>query len=128
MDKNEINKLLRRKLQANYEAYMRLLNSQSPPSLIEQAAEIAAVKKVYMMLMENRVPYDPEMLGYLLRLDNPLAAVRDQFMKNHSANPAVDMNAALCYLVEKGIISDWQDRHEPDAEHQPMRIEGMKLC
>jgi len=128
MDNSEMNKLLRRKLQANYEAYMRLLNSQSPPSLIEQAAEIAAAKKVYKLLSENRVPYDPALLEYLLRLENPLEAVRDQFMQNHSANPTVDLDAALCYLAEKGIIADWQSGHEPDSEHRMEQIEGMKLC
>ena len=126
MDKSEMNKLLRRKLQANYEAYMRLLNSQSPPSLIEQAAEIAAAKKVYKMLNENRVPYDPALFEYLLRFDNPLEVVRDQFMKNHGCEPEIDMEMTLVCLAEKRTAE--QGGYELDAEHQPMQIGEMKLC
>ena len=126
MDKNEVNKLLRRKLQANYEAYMRILNSQSPQSLIEQAAEIAAAKKVYGLLTGGCCPYDPAHLEYLLRFENPLEVARDQFMKNSGFDPETDMEVTLGYLEEKRQAE--QGGYELDAEYMPMRIEGMKLC
>ena len=126
MDKNEVNKLLRRKLQVNYEAYMRLLNSQSPPSLIEQAAEIAAAKKVYDLTMDGSIAIDPETLGYLLRFDNPLAVLRDQYIDSIDFDLDTDIKSITGYIAEKDV-AEW-GKHELDAEHQPMKIGEMKLC
>ena len=126
MDKNEVNKLLRRKLQANYEAYMRLLHSQSPPNLIEQAAEIAAAKKVYGMVMDGELTVDPETLGYLLRFDNPLAVLRDQYIDSVDFDLDTDIKSITGYIAEKDV-AEW-GKYELDAEHQPMQIGEMKLC
>ena len=67
MTEEQKEKRLKERLRSNYEAYIRTLQAELPPDLIDQAAEIAAAKLVYQELQENGCPR--EFVDYLLRLD-----------------------------------------------------------
>ena len=71
MTEEQKEKRLKERLRANYEAYIRTLQAELPPDLIDQAAEIAAAKLVYQELQENGCPR--EFVDYLLRFENEFA-------------------------------------------------------
>lgn len=123
MTKEEIIKNLRQKLRMNYEEYLRRLNAMAPPDLIEQAAEIAAAKRAYDLLTDGKGYYDTELLEYLLRFENPLEVVRDQWMTNHGFDPYDDMSVHLGHLEEKRLAE-----HKYQLETPPDQREGIQLC
>ena len=85
MDQNEkqLEKKLRDRIEANYRSYIQQLQSRPAPDLIEQAAEIASVKLVYDELMDCCNPGDAE---YLLRFENPLRLVSDQWLAEQNVS------------------------------------------
>lgn len=82
MTKKEIEKMIRNKLEANYNAYIRQLQTLPADSLIEQAAQIAATKLIFKELCEGS--YSTEQMEYLLRFKNPLEVVRDHWLLEHN--------------------------------------------
>lgn len=82
MTKKEIEKMIRNKLEANYNTYIRQLQALPADSLIEQAAQIAATKLVFKALCEGG--YKNEYMEYLLRFQNPLEVVRDHWLSEHN--------------------------------------------
>jgi hypothetical protein len=78
MRKKEIEKMIRNKLEANYNTYIRQLQTLPADSLIEQAAQIAATKLIFKELCKGG--YKSEYMEYLLRFQNPLEVVRDHWL------------------------------------------------
>ena len=103
MANEEINRNLRKKLDEDYNKYTEKLLSMSPHQLIDQAIEIAAMKRVYSLLTDGRVQYAPELLKHLLRFQNLLEVVRDQWTTNHGFDPYDDMAVHLSHIVAKSI-------------------------
>lgn len=102
MDRNEkkLEKKLRERIDVNYRSYIQQLRKQPAASLIEQAAEIAAVKLVYEELTNCCNPDDTE---YLLRFKNPLQLVSDQWLAEQNVSHKDEMVHVLWNITDKGL-------------------------
>ena len=72
-------RMLKERLKANYEAYIRQLMQKPAAELIGMAPEIAAVNFVYGELAAEGA--SGEYAGYLLQFENPLEVVRDSWQE-----------------------------------------------
>ena len=122
MDRKEIEKKLRDKLEANYQMYIRQLQNKPSADLIEQAAEIAAAKLVYEELKGGG--YNTDYLEYLLRFENPLEVVRNAWLDESNVAHSQEMDHALWSLIDKGNAE--QD-YALDETFLPPE-QGVRLC
>jgi len=114
MDRKEIEKKLRRKLEGNYRTYIQQLQIKPAADLIEQAAEIAAAKLVFEELCDGG--YNPEYQEYLLRFQNPLEVVRDQWLNEQRTAIDDDMEHVLWTIAD---TKDTEQDHELDEAFLP---------
>lgn len=124
MTEKEIRKKLQDRLEANYQAYIRQLQSRSAPDLIEQAAEIAAAKLVYEELRDGCYP--AESLEYLLRFENPLEVVRDQWLLEQNTAHGEEMNHVLWTITDKGEAEQLYALEE--GTRGSAFSEGVRMC
>lgn len=118
MDRKEIEKKLREKLEANYRTYIQQLQIKPAADLIEQAAEIAAAKLVLIELCDGG--YNSEYQEYLLRFQNPLEVVRDQWLTAIDD----DMEHVLWRIAD---TRDTEQDYELDEAFLPPEQE-VRLC
>ena len=121
MDQKKLEKKLREKIEANYRSYIQQLQTKPASDLIEQAGEIAAAKLVYDELMDN---CGPEYSEYLLRFENPLEVVRDQWLNEQNVSHDEEMSHVLWNIVDKG---DAAQIYELDEAFRPPEQE-VRLC
>ena len=114
MTEEQKEKRLKERLRANYEAYIRTLQAELPPDLIDQAAEIAAAKLVYQELQENGCPR--EFVDYLLRFENPLEMVRDMYLREQDIPHGKELYDALCDLEYQGTRTEGQGHQDREQE------------
>jgi len=122
LTKKETEKMIRNKLEANYNAYIRQLRELPADSLIEQATEIAATKLVFKELCEGG--YSSEHMEYLLRFQNPLEVVRDQWLVEHNVVLDEDMEHVLWTLSDKQAAE--QDYELDESFLLPEQ--GVRMC
>lgn len=123
MDRKKLEKKLQEKIEANFRSYIQQLQSKPALDLIEQATEIAAAKLVYEELMDG---CSSDYMGYLLRFENPLELVRDQWLDEQNTAHHEEMDHVLWNIVDKGI---GEGDYEMDAAYQPSTLdEGVRLC
>lgn len=75
---NKEEKLLKR-LDRNYADYRAKVARMDTSKIFQRAIEIAATKEMYDYL-SDRHRFEPEQLDYLLRFQNPLEVLRDQYV------------------------------------------------
>lgn len=114
MTEEQKEKKLKERLKSNYEAYIRTLQAELPPDLIDQAAEIAAAKLVYQELQENGCPR--EFVDYLLRFENPLEMVRDMYLREQDLPHGEELYHLLWDLADQGIRTEGQGYQEREQE------------
>ena len=114
MTEEQKEKRLKERLKSNYEAYIRTLQAELPPDLIDQAAEIAAAKLVYQELQENGCPR--EFVDYLLRFENPLEMVRDMYLREQDIPHGKELYDALCDLEYQGTRTEGQEYQDREQE------------
>ncbi len=114
MTEEQKEKKLKERLKSNYEAYIRTLQAELPPDLIDQAAEIAAAKLVYQELQENGCPR--EFVDYLLRFENPLEMVRDMYLREQDLPHGEEFYHLLCDLEYQGTRTEGQEYQEREQE------------
>ena len=78
MTEQEMMTLLRKKLDRGMAQYQKEWQQKPASELVELASEIAAVQFVYKELSEGS--YSAEYMEYLLRFENPLEVVTDQWI------------------------------------------------
>ncbi len=100
MERKKLEKKLQERIEANYRTYLQQLQSRPASDLIEQATEIAAVKLVYDELMGG---CNPDYADYLLRFDNPLQLVSDQWLAEQNVSHADEMDNVLWSITDKGL-------------------------
>jgi hypothetical protein len=129
MDQNEkqLEKKLRDRIEANYRSYIQQLQSRPASDLIEQAAEIASVKLVYDELMDCCNPGDAK---YLLRFENPLRLVSDQWLAEQNVLHNDELGHVLWNITDKGLDEGEyammeQDRDGPEEAGPD---QGVRLC
>jgi hypothetical protein len=121
MDQKKLEKKLREKIEANYRSYIQQLQTKPASDLIEQAGEIAAAKLVYEELMDG---CSPEYTEYLLRFENPLEVVRDQWLNEQNVSHDEEMSHVLWNIVDK---ADAEQIYELDEAFRPPEQE-VRLC
>jgi hypothetical protein len=124
MEREQIMEALREKLDRNWNAYLSELDRLSKSVLIGKSDEIATARFVYNELYGGRYPED--YMEYLLRFQNPLEVVRDQWISEQTVDFSDEMNHALWSLMDKG---DAERDYELDPEYAPPRQgQGVTMC
>jgi len=125
MEKNEIVEQLRKKLGKNYAQFTLEWLAMTPSELIGKAEEIAATKQVLKELDSGG--YSADHLEYLLRFENPLKVVRDQWLEEQSL-PVLEeeMSHALWNIADK---QSTEQEYELDEGYKPPGMEqGVTMC
>lgn len=85
MERQEIQSQLKQKVMDGWSAYVDKLLKLTPSEVISLADEISATSFCHDQLI-NCESYPDHQLEYLLRFDNPLEVVRDQWMEDGPDN------------------------------------------
>ncbi len=123
MERKNSKRKLQERIEANYRTYLQQLQSRPASDLIEQATEIAAVKLVYDELMGG---CNPDYADYLLRFDNPLQLVSDQWLAEQNVSHADEMDNVLWSITDKGLGRG--DYAMLEDGQTPRQNEGVRLC
>jgi hypothetical protein len=123
MERKKLEKKLQERIEANYRSYLQQLQNRPASELIEQAAEIAAVKLVYDELMDG---CNPDYADYLLRFENPLQLVSDQWLAEQNGSHTDEMDHVLWSITDKGLGAG--DYAMLEDGQTPMQDEGVRLC
>ncbi len=124
MKRNEIERELSEKLEANYISFLREWTRLEPFQLIEKAEEIAATKLVYEELKGGG--YSAEHLEYLLRFKNPLEVVRDKWLEENGSGMVHD-DELIHALWSIADTQDAEQDYELDEAFRPPEQE-VRLC
>lgn len=100
MDQKKLEKKLKERVEANYRSYLMQMQNKPATEIIEQAAEIAATKLVYDELMKG---CNEDYTEYLLRFENPLELVRDQWMIVQNESYSQELEYVLWQITDKGL-------------------------
>lgn len=106
MRKTELPARLEETLTACWENYQEMLLALPPGQLIERAAEIAAARFCYDELTELGGFFPEYLLEHLLQFDDPLEAMREQWMNEQAADVSEDFERALWSLREHGAAPE----------------------
>lgn len=120
----ENEKMLKERLKANYEAYIQQMRQKPAEELIGMAEEIAATKLVYEELSVEGA--FGEYAGYLLRFENPLEVLRDNWQGGEGYARHEEIDHMLWNMKDKGIgIGDY-----PMAEQagEGAQSQGVVMC
>lgn len=123
MERKKLERKLQERIEANYRSYLQQLQNRPAADLIEQAAEIAAVKLVYDELMGG---CNPDYAEYLLRFKNPLQLVSDQWLTEQNVSHADEMDHVLWSITDKGLGEG--DYAMLEDGQIPEQSEGVRLC
>ncbi len=102
MEKGILRARLKDKLDKCWTAYRDSLLTLAPARIIERAAEIASASFCHDQLTNNSILYSEDLLGYLLQFDDPLEAIREQWMEEQAVDLSGELNHALWSLRECG--------------------------
>lgn len=115
---------LRERVKANYDAYIRQLQTKPAPDLIEMASEIAAAKFVYEELMVDG--YFADSVDYLLEFEHPLELVRDAWLNGQNYDRHEELDSLIWNMADKGI---GVCGHSPAPEEpRPALEQGVTMC
>ena len=116
MEHEEIIAMLYLKLDANMDELRKVMGRRSKDHIFGSAREIAATVDVYNLLYCADYPgqsYPDEWLEYLLRFENPLKVVSDEWAKQHAMHNIADIRQVLAALP---INRDAEYEHALDKE------------
>ncbi|NNJ32886.1 hypothetical protein [Lacrimispora defluvii] len=114
MQREQMIDAFRKKLDRNWNDYLRELDGLSKGVLIGKSDEITAARFVYNELYGGGYPED--YMEYLLRFENPLEVARDQWISEQTVDFSEKLNHALWSLMDKGAAE--QD-YALDPEYTP---------
>ena len=122
MTEQEMMTLLRKKLDRGMAQYRKEWQQKPASKLVELASEIAAVKFVYEELSDGR--YSAEYMEYLLRFENPLEVVKDQWISEQNVDFSEELTHALWTLWDKG---ESESEYALDPEYAPVSAEEVRI-
>lgn len=122
MTDKEMIDILRKKLDRNMAIYQKEWQQKPASELVDMASEIAATKFVYDEMSGGSYP--PDYMGYLLRFENPLEVVRDQWISEQTVDFSEELNHALWTLWDKG---DAEQDYALDPEYKPVSTENERI-
>lgn len=124
MNEKDLRQQLREKLDAGYNAFLREWLGLEPAELIERAEEITAARLVRKELKNGG--YNADHLEYLLRFQNPLEVVRDQWLKGRGSALDEAMEHVLWQLADTKDAE--QDYKLDEAFLDPKQDEEVQMC
>lgn len=122
MTEQEMMTLLRKKLDRGMAQYQKKWQQKPASELVELASEIAAVKFVYGELSAGS--YSAEYMEYLLRFENPLEVVKDQWISEQTVDFSEELTHALWTLWDKG---ESESEYTLDPEYAPVSAEEARI-
>ena len=122
MTEQEMMTLLRKKLDRGMAQYRKEWQQKPASELVELASEIAAVKFVYQELSDGS--YSAEYMEYLLRFENPLEVVADQWISEQTVDFSEELTHALWTLWDKG---ESESEYTLDPDYAPVSAEEVRI-
>ena len=122
MTEQEMMTLLRKKLDRGMAQYQKEWQQKPASELVELASEIAAVQFVYQELSDGS--YSAEYMEYLLRFENPLEVVADQWISEQTVDFSEELTHALWTLWDKG---ESESEYTLDPEYAPVSAEEVRI-
>ena len=122
MTEQEMMTLLRKKLDNGMARYQKEWRQKPASELVELASEIAAVQFVYQELSDGS--YSAEYMEYLLRFENPLEVVADQWISEQTVDFSEELTHALWTLWDKG---ESESEYTLDPEYAPVSAEEVRI-
>lgn len=122
MTEQEMMTLLRKKLDCGMAQYQKEWRQKPASELGELASEISAVKFVYGELSGGS--YSAEYMEYLLRFENPLEVVADQWISEQNVDFSEELTHALWTLWDKG---ESEPEYALDPEYAPVSAEEVRI-
>ena len=104
MTVGEVRKALRRKIELRWSEYQAELLQFPAAELFSRAGEIAAAQFCHEQLTEYLDCYAIEDLEYLLRFEDPLAVVRDQWASRQECDPSHELKEMLAELQDEQTL------------------------
>ncbi len=98
MSADDIREALRQKLRLRWNEYSAEVVQHSSAEVFERADEIAAARFCYDQLTENVKSYPAEYLEYLLRFEDPLSVVQDQWASHQNVDHSDEFEHVLWTL------------------------------
>lgn len=124
MTADEVHEALRQKLKERWSEYTAEMLQRPPSEIFERSDEIAAARFYYDQLTENLICYPAEYLEYLLRFQDPLSVVQDQWLSEQNVDYSDEFEHAL-WTIQNGRAAE-QD-YPLDPEWSPEQA-GPSLC
>lgn len=124
MTVGEVREALRRKIELRWSEYEAEMLRSPAAELFSRAGEITAAQLCHEQLTEYLDCYAIEDLEYLLRFEDPLAVVRDQWASRQECDPSHELKEMLAELQDDQAL----ERDYPlDTDWTPERS-GPFLC
>ena len=124
MTVGEVREALRRKIELRWSEHQAEMLRSSAAELFSRAGEIAAAQLCHEQLTEYLDCYAIEDLEYLLRFEDPLAVVCDQWASRQEFDPSHEFKEMLTELQDEQTL----ERDYPlDVDWTPERS-GPFLC
>ena len=124
MTVGEVREALRRKIELRWSEHQAEMLRSSAAELFSRAGEIAAAQLCHEQLTEYLDCYAIEDLEYLLRFEDPLSVVRDQWASRQECDPSHEFKEMLAELQDEQTL----ERDYPlDVDWTPERS-GPFLC
>lgn len=124
MTTDDIRQALRQKLRDRWSEYSAEMLQRPSSEIFERADEIAAARFCYDQLTENLASYPVEYLEYLLRFEDPLSVVRDQWVSEQNVDYSDEFEHALWTIQNERAAE--QD-YPLDPEWKPEQT-GPSMC
>jgi hypothetical protein len=124
MIKEEVHDAFQKKLGKNYANMVIGWLKLTPSELIGKAEEVAATALVLDLLPKTVTAQQAE---YLMRFENPLEVVREQWIEENGSAMVhdEDMIHALWSIADRG---DAEQEYALDPEYAPPTQRGPELC
>lgn len=122
MQDQDLKERFTKKIQDNYENFLRDWLTQDAEELVSDAEDIAAVKALYNILPDIASSDDME---HLLRFDNPLEVVRDGWLAFNSSDLSDELIHVLWFISKN--LSIWED-YKMAKESDMCEGQNVTLC
>lgn len=123
MQRKEIIEALWEKLDRNWNDYLNELDCLTKNQLIEKSDEITAACFVYNELYSGEYP--DNYMEYLLRFENPLEVVRDQWILEQTGDVNDELSHTLWNLWDKGAA---EKDYALDPKYQQPPPQEVTMC
>lgn len=124
MTADDIREALRQKIEQCWSEYTANILRGSSSDVFDRADEIAAARFCYEQLTENPSSYPAEYLEYLLRFEDPLMVIRDQWILEQSIDLSEEFDHVPWYLKDSGVA----EQGYPLVPDDSLKCSGPTMC